>query len=85
MVEEKIIHYNDGMIIECMNESKSRVMIPHKMFKYCIENDINISNIFENRLIKDFNFVNIGGFYLKTEFTDKYTVFYFTRKVIPIK
>lgn len=85
MVEEKIIHYNDGLIIECMSESKARVMIPINIVKDYIENDKNSYYLFMNRLEKDFNFKNVGGFYMKTECTPKYMVLNFTRKIIPIK
>lgn len=85
MVEEKIIHYNDGLIIECMSESKARMLVPHKDFEYFVKNEIDLFNIFKERLAKDFNFITIGNIYLKTECTNKYMIFYFTRKVIPIK
>ena len=88
MVEEKIIHYNDGVIIECINESKARVSIPMSFLGNIFnskEENINPWEIIENRMEKDFNFKNIGGMRTKMEDKGQRIIFHVERKIIPIK
>lgn len=56
MVKQKLIHYNDDMIIECIDNENARVIL-----KDTYLNNMSNKNMVKSvidRLEKDFNFIN---------------------------
>ena len=88
MVDIKLIHYNDGIIIECIDEMNARAIVPNSYLKeiskkYWIPSYRKSPlTIIMKRLENDFNYCNLGQ-YKYHYFTDEKALYYnFHRKII---
>lgn len=92
MVEQKIVQYSDNVIIECINESEARIILPKSYLDSIYGNKNN--SYYDNplklihiRLEKDFNFKvhNKGTSYIHLYNDNTKIEFIIRRKIIPIK
>lgn len=60
MVEQKLIHYNDDIIIECIDNENARVILKDTYLNSMYNKNMVQSII--DRLKKDFNFTNDSVF-----------------------
>lgn len=89
MVEIKLIHYPDGIIIECIDDRNARAIVPNEYLKNVVHKNRNVPlywrsplTIILRRLKQDFNYTNLGDFKYCHFETEKSLCYNFHRKVI---
>lgn len=88
MVDIKLIHYDDGIIIECVDDMNARALVPNSYLdninkQYWVKSYRKSPlTIIMRRLENDFNYCNLGQYKYHYFINEKGLNYNFHRKII---